>query len=173
MKRKGPVTKLSEDYQKTKREAKESFDNYLRALAELDNYRKRTEKEFETFRQYANEQLLTDLITIVDNFDRGLVSGEINHDYQNFYMGISMINRHLKEVLERWGLKEFSGRGEVFDPERHEAISVVETNDVPPNTVVEEISKGYMLGERVLKPAQVAVSKPCPDKKDEGGIENV
>ena len=172
MKRIGPVTKLKGDLERAKKDAKDNFDNYLRALAELDNYRKRMEKEFESFKVYANEQLLSDFVTIVDNFDRALVAGEINCEFQNFYKGVSMIYRYLKEVLERWGLKEFSGRGEVFNPERHEAVSVVETNEVPPDTVVDEISKGYMLGEKILKPAQVTVAKPVSEKKEEGGKEN-
>ncbi len=169
--RKGPVTKLKEELNNKSVEAKENFDNYLRALAELDNYRKRMEKEFANFKVYSNEQLMTELIMIMDNFDRALVSGDINSDFESFYKGVEMIHRYLKEILERWGLKEFSGKGEVFNPARHEAVSVIETDEVPPDTIVDEISKGYILGEKILKPAQVTVAKACLDKK-EGGIEN-
>ncbi len=172
MKKKGPVSKLKEELLIARREAKEHFDSYLRALADLDNYRKRMEKEFANFKIYANEQLLTQLIAVMDSFDRALAAGEIDVNFENFYKGVSMIYRYLKEILEKWGLKEFSSSGETFNPERHEAVNIVETNDVPPDTIVEEISKGYMLGEKILKPAQVTVAKPCPEKKEEGGNEN-
>jgi molecular chaperone GrpE len=141
-------------------------------MADLDNYRKRMEKELASFKVYANEQLLSDLTVVMDNFSRALDSGCAKAEDQDFYKGISMIYRYLKEVLERWGLKEYSAGGEVFDPQRHDAVRAVETNDLEPNTIVEEISKGYMLGEKILKPAQVTVAKPCPEKKEEGGNQN-
>ncbi|MEO0190973.1 MAG: nucleotide exchange factor GrpE, partial [candidate division WOR-3 bacterium] len=77
MKKKGPVSKLKEELLIARREAKEHFDSYLRALADLDNYRKRMEKEFANFKIYANEQLLTQLIAVMDSFDRALAAGEI------------------------------------------------------------------------------------------------
>lgn len=172
MKRKGPVTKLKERLNVAQKESKENFDSYLRSLADLDNYRKRMEKEVATFKVYANEQLLSDLTIVMDNFSRALDSGSTKAEGEDFCKGISMIYRYLKEILERWGLKEYSAAGEVFDPQRHDAVSVVETNDLEPNTIVEEVSKGYMLGEKILKPAQVTVARACPEKKEEGGNQN-
>jgi molecular chaperone GrpE len=173
MKKIGPVTRLKERFGVAQKESKENFDSYLRSLADLDNYRKRMEKELATFKVYANEQLLTDLIAVLDSLDRAVVSGDANRDYDSFHKGIAMIDRYLREILERWGLKTYSSDGEQFDPQRHEAVSTVETDDVPPNTIVEQINKGYMLGEKVLKPAQVTVAKPCPEtEKAAGGTEN-
>ena len=173
MKKVGPVTRLKEILGVAQKESKENFDSYLRSLAELDNYRKRMEKELASFKVYANEQLLTDLIAVLDSLDRAVVSGDASQDYDKFHKGIAMIDRYLREILERWGLKAYSSNGELFNPELHEAVSAVETDDVPPNTIVGQISKGYMLGEKVLKPAQVTVAKPCPEtEKAAGGTEN-
>jgi len=167
MKIKGPVTKLKETLLEKETETKNLKDKYLRALAEFDNYRKRVTKEFEDYKKYANIDIFMKIIPVLDNFDRALSGAEINCNFENFYKGVEIINRQLKDTLKSLGLTEFSGLGQTFDPARHEAVAVVSTNDKPENIIIEEISKGYMVGDRIIKPAKVLVSKHT-----EGGQEN-
>jgi len=169
MVRKGPVTLMKEDLEKKESQIKELRNDYLRALAEWDNYRKRMENEFNEFKKYAKVDFLEKMIPVLDNFDRALAGAESNPDFESFFKGIQIIERQLRDVLKSIGLVEYSGLGEQFDPSLHEAVGVVATNDHPENTIIEEISKGYKIGDRVIKPAKVLVSKP--DEK--GGQENV
>jgi len=165
--RKGPVTRLKETLAEREQEIKEVKDKYLRALAELENYRKRMEREFEEFKKYANLEFFMKVISVLDNFDRALSGAELSGNFESFYKGMEIIYRQLKDTLQSLGLTEFSGLGETFDPARHEAVAVIPNSDKPDNTIIEEISKGYMVGERIIKPAQVLVSR-----QKEGGEEN-
>lgn len=167
MNRKGPVTRLKEILLGKESETKDLKDKYFRALAELDNYRKRMEKEFNDFKKYAKVDFFIKIIPVLDNFDRALSGAEFNGDLESFYKGLEIINRQLKDTLKSLGLTEFSGLGETFDPARHEAVAVITTDEKPENTIIEEISKGYSVGDRIIKPAKVLVSK-----QTEGGQEN-
>jgi len=173
LKRKGPVTRLKEAILGKDSEIKDLKDKYLRALAELDNYRKRMEREFDDFKKYAKVDFLTKIIPILDNFERALSGAELNGNFESFHKGMEIIERQLKETLKSIGLTEFSGLGEPFDPGLHEAVGVVNTNDKPENIVIEEINKGYKVGDRVIKPAKVLVSKlppfPPPSEGDDTG----
>ncbi len=169
MVKKGPVSVMKEELCKKEAELKELRDNYLRALADWDNYRKRMESEFTEFKKYAKVDFLSKILPVLDNFDRALAGAELNPSFESFFKGVEIIGRQLKEILKSMGLIEFSGLGKQFDPMLHEAVGVIVTNDHPENTIIEEISKGYKVGDRVIKPAKVLVSKP--DEK--GGQENV
>jgi molecular chaperone GrpE len=170
MKRKGPVTKLKEALEEKNNEIKELKDKYLRVLAELDNYRKRVEKEVADRKKFAIVEFFMKVIPVLDSFDRAMSGVELNNDFENFYKGVEIIHRQLREALRSLGLVEFSGLNETFDPSRHEAVATVETDDKPENTVIEEISKGYMIDNRVIKPAKVFVSKQ--KEGEEGGQED-
>ena len=121
----------------------------------------------EEYRKYSKVDFFLRIIPAMDNLDRAIGGCELNANYESFYKGMEIIQRQLKDTLKALGLVEFSGLGEKFDPARHEAVGVVES-DTRENTVIEEISKGYMVGEKVIKPAKVLVSRP----KSEGGQEN-
>ncbi len=168
--RKGPVTRMKEELKEKEIENKELKDNYLRALAEWDNYRKRMENEFVEFKKYAKVDFISKLLPVFDNFDRALAGAEMNQDFESFYKGIEIIERQLRDTLKSMGLTEYSGLGEEFDPALHEAVGVVRTNAHPENIIVEEISKGYKVGDRVIKPAKVLVSKS--EEEEKGGQEN-
>lgn len=161
--KKGPVTRLKEEVEKLREEIKRHQNDYLRALADLDNYRKRKEEEFERFKEYANEGLLAELLPVLDNFDRALSSTD-EKEKDNFYKGMEIILRQLKEVLEKRGLKGYDSLDKEFDPKFHEALGYRETDEKPPNTIIEEMAKGYLLKDRVLRPAKVIVAKE-PQKK--------
>jgi len=168
MEKKGPVTKLKEELQEKDKEIKELRNKYLRALADMDNNRKRMDRELDSFRKYAQVEFLNKVIPVLDSFERAMDSADIENDYENYAQGVEMIYRQLKDVLRSMGLEEFSSLGEVFDPARHEAVATIVNDEKPENTIVEEISKGYLVRERVIKPAKVMVSK-----QSKGGNEDV
>ncbi len=168
MERKGPVTKLKEDLKNKEKEIKEFRDKYLRALADMDNFRKRMDKELDSFRKYAQVEFFNKIIPVLDSFERAMDGANLENDHEKYAEGVEMIYRQLKEVLKSMGLEEFSSLGELFDPARHEAVATIVNDDKPENTIVEEISKGYIVKERVIKPAKVLVSK-----QNKGGNEDV
>jgi molecular chaperone GrpE len=129
----------------------------LRERAELENQRKRLQRDLEQARRFANERLLADLLPVVDNLERGLaVEGG---DYAGLRSGVELTLRELTRVMEANGLKVVDPAGQPFDPERHQAMSMVPSGEHQPNTVVAVMQKGYVLNDRLLRPALVAVSK--------------
>jgi molecular chaperone GrpE len=121
--------------------------------------------------RYANAALLSDLIAVIDDFERAIRSAEESRDFTLFLTGVSMIERQLVEMLEtRWGLKRFASVGESFDPNKHEAVQRVEGPVDARPTVVEDYQKGYFLHERVLRPAKVKVMVPAAQAGESGGI---
>jgi molecular chaperone GrpE len=148
-----------------KRELDEKQDRLLRALAEMDNMRRRSQRDREEFTRYATESLLRDLIPIVDNFDRALEAARSNRDAAKVVDGVELIQRELLRVLERAGVKRYSALGQPFDPTRHEAIARVVSADAKPGTVVAETMPGYLLHNRVLRAALVSVAA-APDGDD-------
>jgi molecular chaperone GrpE len=129
----------------------------LRERADLENQRKRLQRDLEQARRFANEKLLADLLPVVDNLERGLaVEGG---DYAGLRGGVELTLRELARVMEANGLKVVDPRGQPFDPERHQAMSMVPSGEHQPNTVVSVMQKGYVLNDRLLRPALVAVSK--------------
>lgn len=158
--KKGPVTRLKQELDRLRQESEENYNNYLRALADFDNYRKRVAREMESFRDSANENLLGALIPVLENLDRALLSASVDKNFDGLYQGIEIISRQFKEALAKHGLVEYSCLGDEFDPKRCEAVNFIETEEKPPNIVIEEIAKGYLLNNRVLRPSLVTVSKP-------------
>lgn len=148
-------------------EVVELRDRLLRVQADFDNYRKRMIREREESVRYANAALLSDLLAVVDDFERAIKSAEESRDFGVFLEGVSMIERRMLEMLEnRWGLRRFSSVGEPFDPVRHEAMmrtvaSAAEGASSSGPVVAEEFQKGYYLHERVLRPAKVRVLVPA------------
>ncbi|MED5020386.1 nucleotide exchange factor GrpE [Paenibacillus chibensis] len=139
---------LADDYQQRS----------LRTQADFDNFRKRTQKEKEDFAKYASSKLITELLPIIDNFERAIsASGDIA-DNDSFAKGVGMIFRQLEGVLKAEGLEPMEAVGQPFNPEFHQAIMQVESDEHEEGIVVEEVQKGYMLKDRVLRPAMVKVS---------------
>jgi len=138
-------------------------DRLLRALAEMDNMRRRAQRDREDYTRYATESLIRDLIPVLDNFDRALAAARGKSEAAKVVEGVELIQRELLRVLERAGAKRYSALGQPFDPTRHEATARVVSAEAPPNTVVAEMVPGYLLHDRVLRPAQVAVAV-APDE---------
>jgi molecular chaperone GrpE len=146
-----------------KKLAEENFDKYLRALADLDNSRKRMAKEYLEKENEANRNLIGKLLPVLDNLERALAQAEksdcANGSCKNFVQGVEMIDGQFRKLLEAEGLKHFTSKGEEFDPVRHEAILAIVTDQHPPNTVMDEVEKGFLFNNKVLRPARVTVSK--------------
>lgn len=138
---------------------RELEDRMLRLAAEFDNYKKRTAREFEQLVKTANENLILQLVEVLDNFERALDSAKSAKDFDAFHQGVELIHQHLRDLLARQGLAPIEAMGKSFDPHQHEAVLQVEDQQHPQETVVNEIQRGYMLGEKLLRPARVVVSK--------------
>ena len=142
---------------------KDSHERMLRAVADLDNFKKRAAKEKEEVQRFGNEKLLKDFLPVADNLDRALDHAKAATDLDGFKKGVEMVRKQLDDVLGKHGVKGFSALGKPFDPRLHEAIQQQETAEVAPNTIVNELVRGYTLNERLVRPALVVVAKaPVP-----------
>ena len=148
-----------------KEEAGKLKDQLLRTLAEMDNLRKRTEREKAEATLYAASNFARDILSISDNMDRALATAEADHlkeatePVKDLVVGVEMTRRELLNVFERHGIKRVDPMGEKFDPHFHQAVYEVPTNEQPPGTVVQVMQPGFKIGERVLRPAMVGVAK--------------
>ncbi|MBY3621720.1 nucleotide exchange factor GrpE [Acinetobacter sp. CUI P1] len=130
----------------------------LRAQADFDNFRRRTQKEKEELAQYATSKLVTELLSVLDNFERALVTTPSSPESEAFVKGVNMIFRQLDGVLKSEGLTAMETVGQPFNPEYHQAIMQVESEEYEEGIVTEEVQKGYLLKDKVLRPAMVKVS---------------
>jgi molecular chaperone GrpE len=151
------------------REKKELHDRLLRTAADLENFRKRSRKELDDARVRAREEILREILPSVDNLERALTAAqEPNATVTVIVDGVKLVLRQFLSGLERFEIKPFSSLGEAFDPTRHEAVSQIETDAQPAGSVVSELQRGYLIGNRLLRPAMVAVAKapPRPEAAD-------
>ena len=154
-------TDLKERIDQLEQAVNEAKDQLLRKAAEFENSRKRLSREKEESIKYANAALLSDIVPIIDDFERAIQSAADSKDFDAFHTGVSLIEKQMVSMLERnWGLKRFSANGEPFDPEKHEAIAVEETDEHDSEVVLEDYQKGYLLHDRILRPAKVKVARP-------------
>jgi molecular chaperone GrpE len=149
---------LAERLAETERIAADNNDKFLRAVADLDNYRRRARQEMEEVRRFGNEQLISDLLGVLDNFERALQAAETSENAEALREGVSLIHRQLLDTLAKAGLEPISALHQPFDPTLHEAIMQVESEEHEPHTVVEELRKGYQLHGRLLRPSLVKVA---------------
>lgn len=153
---------------------KEQLDSmngrYLRLMAEFDNFKKRTIRDYERLVESANEKLILELVDVRENFERALKSGETNTNYQSFYDGIKLIFNKFNEVLSKNGLEPFAESGDLFDPQIHDALMKMPHETVPEEHVAEIYEKGYSLKGKVIKHAKVIVSSgksECSNEESE------
>lgn len=140
------------------RAAAESEDRYLRERAELENYKKRSQRERAEAIRYAAEPLARDLIAVVDNLERALEHARASDHANPVIAGVELVLKGALETLQRHGVERIEAAGEVFDPSRHEAIAKVADENVEANRVVQQFLPGYRLHDRLLRAAQVSVS---------------
>jgi molecular chaperone GrpE len=141
---------------------KDGHEKMLRAVADLENYKKRAAKEKEEQQKFGNEKLLRDLLPVVDNFDRALEHSKAGGDLASLEKGVMMVRKLFEDTLLKHGVKAFESKGKPFDPNLHEAMQQVETSELPPNHVLSELVRGFTLNDRLVRPALVMVSKAKP-----------
>ncbi|ASK63144.1 nucleotide exchange factor GrpE [Virgibacillus phasianinus] len=149
---------LKEEVDQIKQEKEEMYQKMLRIQAEFDNFKKRTLRERETANKYKAQDMVNELLPVIDNFERAL-QANVSEVQDGFVEGISMVYRMLKDALKAQNVVEIETVGKEFDPNLHHAVMQTEDDDKESNIVVEEMQKGYMLNDRVIRPAMVKVNK--------------
>jgi molecular chaperone GrpE len=150
-----------------KNEATENYNRYLRAVADLENFRRRTVREKDELRQYAASGVLEDLLPVVDNLTLALVAAkQPNTDVKNLTGGVEMVLTQLKSAMASHGLKEINPAGQAFDANLHEAISAQPNAEIPEGTVSSVVRPGFSLNGRLLRPASVVVSSGPVKEED-------
>jgi len=142
-----------------KAELTETRDKYLRTAADFDNYRKRARRDVDDAEKRGKEGLLRDLLPVFDNLERAASSAAQAAEAKGIADGVRMVLKQFQDTLERAGIKRVVAVGSPFDPNLHEAIQQIETNDQPPGTVIAEVQAGYQLGDRLVRAAMVVVAK--------------
>lgn len=159
-------TKEAEDVKKFKKEFSELNDKYLRLYADFENYKRLAAKEKEELIKYSNEELIKELLSVIDHLELALQHSADNKATTALAEGVEMTLKELRTALEKFGLANIEAQGMPFDPFVHHAMSQIESEGDEENIVVSEFRKGYMLKDRVLRAALVAVSKK-PSQKDQ------
>ena len=156
-----PVKELEAKLDAKAEEAKDNYDRFLRVSAEFDNYKKRSARELEDFRKYANQSLLKEMLSVVDNLELAIHSADENQRHESSLKeGLDLTRREMLRVFEKFQVTPIESKGKAFDPTYHEAVMQEETDEFPENTVVTEMQKGYLIHDRLLRPAMVVVAKP-------------
>ena len=166
---------LREQLKAKEEEAKNNYERLIRQSAEIENFKKRAIREKEDAIRYANETLVKELLPILDNLERAMSHAKSGGNGESLVEGVEMILKGLFDALGKHGLSKISATGQPFDPQLHEAMAQVESDASTPNTVLEEHQKGYLLKERLLRPALVTVvkgPKSNEKKNDNGPVEN-
>lgn len=140
-------------------------DRALRLSAEFENYKKRSLKETQDFRRFANETLLKQLLSVVDNLERAIDTSEESSENKSLLDGIKMTHKEMMRIFEAFEVKPLKAEGEIFDPNFHQAVTQEESDSCPANTIIKELQKGYTLHSRLLRPSMVIVSKKPEEKK--------
>jgi molecular chaperone GrpE len=161
-----PLKEMEEKVESLKKEAAENHDRLLRVAAEFENYKKRAAREMNDFRKFANENFAKAMLPVVDSLDLAIESSSNDkHANNSMVEGVNMTLKEILKVFEQFGVKRFESIGNNFDPSLHQAVMQEETDAFPENTVSKEIQKGYMIHDRLLRPAMVVVSKKPENQK--------
>jgi molecular chaperone GrpE len=154
-----PAPPASDPLEAARAEAARNWDLYLRERAEMENFRKRTQREKEESRLFARKELLLEVLPVLDNLERALGHAGQNGESQGLLEGVTMTAAQFRKVIEDLGARPITAVGAPFDPNLHQAMGQVETVEQPPGTVVSEFQRGYLLQDRLLRPALVMVAK--------------
>jgi molecular chaperone GrpE len=147
------------DIKKLKEEKEQLHDQVLRKVAEFDNYRKRTERDFFDRVQNANEKLITEILPILDDIERALDHANQSEDVDSLLEGTDLIQKKMRGILEKQGVQTIPAEGEEFDPDKHDALMQVEKENIESGRIIEQHLKGYTLNGKVIRHSQVIVAK--------------
>ncbi len=157
-----------EKLEQAQADAAAAHDRFLRASAELENYKKRTQKEMAEFKRFANASLVKEILGVVDNLERALESSNGTNDKEQLAEGLDLTLKELLKIFKTFHVTPVDSLGEQFDPRYHQAMMQEESADHPENVVIRELQKGYMIHDRLLRPAMVVVSKAAaPNQEDQ------
>jgi molecular chaperone GrpE len=156
---KDQLKEIQAELETAKQEAKETYDRFLRVSAEFENYKKRSAREMDDLRKYANQFLIVEMLAVVDNLERALNSSNGNSSNDKCMAdGVNLTLKEILKVFEKFNVKPIESIGQSFDPNFHQAMMQEETDDYPENTVITELQKGYMIHDRLLRPSMVVVA---------------
>lgn len=154
------IKELEERIAVAEQEAKENYDRFLRVSAEFENYKKRTAREMDDFRRYANEDIVKEMLLVVDNLERAIATkNESRSDNGGLVEGVQLTLKDMLTVFGKFHIKPIEALGKGFDPNYHQAVQQEESEDLPNNTITREFQKGYTIHDRLLRPAMVVVAK--------------
>jgi len=151
--------KLGRLLEDARNKADEHWDQVVRTRAELDNLKKRHQRELENAHKYGLERFVGELLGVCDSLELGYNAAQENHDVEKLLEGTELTLKMLADAMSKFGVEQIDPEGEAFNPELHQAMSMVPTDEVPPNTVVNVVQKGYLLNGRLVRPAMVMVSQ--------------
>lgn len=155
------IVDLKKALEDAKQQEQKAKDDLLRKVAEVENFRKRLIRDKEESIQFANKQLICDLLQSLDDFDRAISASEASRDFDKIHDGVVMVNDKLHSILEKnWGLQKMECVGLEFDPEKHEAYMMEQSDEYDKEIVLLELGSGYTLHDKVIRPAKVKVGKP-------------
>ena len=160
-----------EDIKELKGQLASERDRVLRLSAEFENYSKRKQRELDDFKKFANETVFRQLLTVVDNLERAISSTKENSDKGGILEGVKLTYKEILKLFETFNVKPVEAENQPFDPNFHQAVTQEETDDFPENTVSRVLQKGYVLHDRLIRPAMVVVSKKI-EKETEKNKEN-
>ena len=166
------VDRLAAIIEEKDQEIAELKDKYLRSLADSENARKRIRQQSEESVRIQREALLRELLPIIDDLERAVDAASGGGNGKSIVEGVEMVLRSIHDLLRSQGVTQVSAIGQRFDPMRHEAVDQIESSTEEPNTIVREFNRGYLIGERVLRPARVTVAKAAEPDKDEEQAKN-
>lgn len=161
---------LEDKLKESEEQAREYYDRLLRVSAEFDNFKKRSAREMQDVIKYANEKLIKELLTVVDNLERAVTAVQQEGEGKDpLLQGVNLTLNEILKILERHKVVPIQSLGQPFDPNYHQAMMQEEVEDTPANIVTRELQKGYMIHDRLLRPALVAVSKPRSQPAEKNG----
>ena len=153
---KGQLLNRVKEVQET---ADKNFDLYVRSQAEIDNLKKRFQRDKTELCKFSNESLIKNLLSVGDNLEKAIAHSDNDNSLDALREGVELTLKGLMDTLEREGLESVKALGELFDPNFHEAVSELQDNSAKPGTVIQELQKGYILNHRLIRPAMVIVNK--------------
>jgi len=157
-----PVAELESKVAELDKKQKETYDRFLRATADLENFRKRSRRDVADARVAARASALREVLPVVDNLERALQHAETSAEPGGVIDGVKLVLRQFAQALERCEVKPVEAEGKAFDPNFHEAVSQIESDEHAPGTVVSVLQRGYLIGDRLLRPSMVVVAKAPP-----------
>jgi len=167
-----PMAELESKLESAEKELQETHDRFLRASAEFENYKKRSARDMADFRKFANETLIKEMLSVVDNLERALDSTSLDQpEDKSVAEGVQMTLTEILKIFEKLQVKPIESLGKTFDPGFHQAVMVEETDIHPDNTVLKELHRGYLMHDKLIRPAMVVVSKNKPATVDQENSE--